>query len=182
MARYFIHEANIEKVEDRIFKIGNKCNKFGCSFNYERVGEEFRNVSEIPNQPNIQKFIEIEVEGVAVINHWELIAKIEHEHGGCIISKIDFDAEIPEKYMLSDYCVCEHCNSKRLRKVVYILRNMQTGEFKQVGSSCLKDFTGALDAENAARYFAMFDELVENDGVYIEGSGTTYYRIKDYLR
>lgn len=182
MARYFIHEANIEKVEDRISKIEKKCKKFGCTFNYERVGEEFRNVSDIPGQPNIQKFIEIEVEGVAVINDWELVAKIDHEPGGCIISKVDFDAQIPEKYMLSDYCVCEHCNSNRRRKVVYILRNMQTGEFKQVGSSCLKDFTGALDAENAARYFSFFDELVENDGVYIAGSGSPYYKIKDYLR
>lgn len=182
MARYFIHEANIEKVEDRISKIGRKCSKFGCSFNYSRVGEEFRNVSENPNQLDIQKFIEIEVEGVAVVSNWELIAKIEHEAGGCIISKIQFDAEIPAKYGLSDCCVCEHCNSKRHRKVVYILRNSETGEFKQVGSTCLKDFTGVLDAENAARFFSMFDELHESDGVYIAGSGTPYYSIRDYLR
>lgn len=182
MARYFIHETNIEKVEDRISKIEKKCKKFGCTFNYERVGEEFRNVSDILDYPNIQKFIEIEVEGVAVINNWELVAKIEHESGGCIISKIDFDAQIPQKYIFSDYCVCEHCNSNRHRKVVYILRNTQTGESKQVGSSCLKNFTGALDAENAARYFSMFDELVENDGLYIAGSASPYYNIKDYLR
>lgn len=182
MARYFIHEANIEKVEDRISKIGKKCNKFGCYFNYARVGEEFRNVSEIPNQIDLQKFIEIEVEGVAVFSNWELIAKIEHEAGGCIISKIQFDAEIPAKYGLSDYCVCEHCNSKRHRKVVYILRNSETGEFKQVGSTCLKDFTGVLDAENAARFFSMFDELHESDGLYVAGSGSPYYSIRDYLR
>lgn len=181
-ARYFIHEANIEKLEDRISKIDKNCKKFGCSFNYERVGEEFRNVSDIPNQMNIQKFIEIEVEGVAVISNWELIAKIEHEAGGCIISKIKFDLEIPEKYMLSDYNVCEHCNSKRYRKVLYILRNSETGEFKQVWSTCLKYFTGVLDAENAARFFSMFDELHESDGVYVAGSGSPYYSIRDYLR
>lgn len=28
----------------------------------------------------------------------------------------------------------------------------------------------------------MFDELHESDGVYVAGSGTPYYRIKDYLR
>ena len=182
MSRYFIHEDNIEKVETRISKINKKCKKFGCNFNYQRVGEEFRNVSNIPSQPNIQKFIEIEVEGVAVISDWDLIAKIEHEDGGCVISKIQFDAEIPDKYMLSDYDMCEHCNSNRRRKVVYILRNSKTGEFKQVGSSCLKDFTGVLDAENAARFFAMFDELYEADGAYIAGSGTPYYSLRDYLR
>ena len=182
MSRYFIHEDNIEKVETRISKINKKCEKFGCNFNYQRVGEEFRNVSDIPSRPNIQKFIEIEVEGVAVISDWDLIAKIEHEEEGCVISKIQFDAEIPEKYMLSDYDMCEHCNSNRRRKVVYILRNSKTGEFKQVGSSCLKDFTGVLDAENAARFFAMFDELDEADGVYIEGSGKPYYSLRDYLR
>lgn len=182
MSRYFIHEDNIDKVENRISKINKKCEKFGCNFNYQRIGEEFRNVSDIPSKPNIQKFIEIEVEGVAVISDWDLIAKIDHEDGGCIISKIQVDAEIPDKYMLSDYDVCEHCNSNRRRKVVYVLRNSKTGEFKQVGSSCLKDFTGVLDAENAARFFSMFDELYEADGVYIEGSGTPYYSLRDYLR
>ena len=77
MSRYFIHEDNIEKVETRISKINKKCEKFGCNFNYQRVGEEFRNVSGSPSHPNIQKFIEIEVEGVAVISDWDLIAKIE---------------------------------------------------------------------------------------------------------
>ena len=52
MSRYFIHEDNIEKVETRISKINKKCEKFGCNFNYQRVGEEFRNVSDIPSQPN----------------------------------------------------------------------------------------------------------------------------------
>lgn len=37
---------------------------------------------------------------------------------------------------------CEHCNAARARKYTYLVRNTETGEAKQVGSTCVKDFTG----------------------------------------
>lgn len=37
MSRYFIHEDNIDKVENRISRINKKCEKFGCNFNYQRI-------------------------------------------------------------------------------------------------------------------------------------------------
>lgn len=60
---------------------------------------------------------------------------------------------------------CEHCRTRRVRKDTYIVRNTETGEFKQVGKSCLKDFTGGLSAEQVAQYISWFDEVIRGQAV-----------------
>lgn len=42
---------------------------------------------------------------------------------------------------------CEHCDTKRNRNSLFILRNNETGEEKQVGKTCLKDFITDLSPE-----------------------------------
>ena len=50
---------------------------------------------------------------------------------------------------------CQHCNIKRYRNVTYILRSTENGEIKQVGSGCVKQFTG-IDPKNM---LSMFESL-----------------------
>lgn len=37
---------------------------------------------------------------------------------------------------------CEHCNTTRARRHTYLVRNIETDTVRQVGSSCIRDFTG----------------------------------------
>lgn len=37
---------------------------------------------------------------------------------------------------------CQHCHTQRNRRNTYVVRHDQTGETRQVGSTCLKDFLG----------------------------------------
>ena len=37
---------------------------------------------------------------------------------------------------------CEHCNVRVNRKYTYLVREVATGQLRQVGSTCIKDFTG----------------------------------------
>jgi hypothetical protein len=37
---------------------------------------------------------------------------------------------------------CDHCHTVRLRSTIFLVRHTTTGELKQVGRSCLKDFLG----------------------------------------
>ena len=69
---------------------------------------------------------------------------------------------MPERYYTGNP-VCEHCNSNRYRKYTYIVRNKETGEFKQVGKSCLKDFTHGMSAEAVTQYTSLFDTLIEGE-------------------
>lgn len=177
---YSILEANMERLEKKLTRIQNKCKRFGCSFTYEKVGEEFKTLKDERGVEYKAKFILIEAEGKAVLNDWVFVASVQHTEKGNIINSTGCSIEVPERYYTSEP-ICEHCNSKRARKDTYIVMNQVTGEFKQVGKSCLKDFTQGMDASMIAQYYSFFDELVKGEelwqGCWIE----PHYDLKEFL-
>ena len=178
MTQFKIYEGNIDRLEQKITRIQNKCKKFGCEFHYDRVGEEYREYVDDNKIKYLKKFIIVEAEGTAKINGWEFVGTIEHLPEQNIIRNIK-EIEIPERYRHTE-CVCEHCNIKRSRKDTYLVHNLETNEFKQVGSSCLCDFTGGLDAELVASYVALFDELIEGEAPGA-AHGEMYYDLQEVV-
>lgn len=179
--QYRIYEDNIERLEKKLQRIANKCKKYGNDFKYEQVGEEFSEYTDDNGNKHTVRYVLVEAEGTAIINDWKFIASVEHTEKGNII-KSCCEVEVPVKYYTSK-SICEHCNSKRYRKDTYIVQNIETGEFKQVGKSCLKDFTCGMSAESIANYISLFDELIQ--GEIIEGSGyngTRYIDVKESLQ
>ncbi len=161
--QYRIFEGNMERLEKKLQRIENKCKKYGNNFTYEKIGEEFAEYEDENGSKYKVKYILIDVEGTAIVNDWRFIASIEHTEKGNII-KSCCNIEVPERYYTSK-SICEHCNSKRHRKDTYIVQNTQTGEFKQVGKSCLKDFTCGMSAEGVAWFISLFDELIEYEHI-----------------
>lgn len=171
---YEVFEGNMDRLEKKLTRIANKCKKYGCDFRYEKVGETFRKLIDDNGGEYTARFIQIESEGTAIINDWRFVASVEHTENGNIIKKYCYDVEVPEKYY-TNKPICEHCGSNRYRKNTYIVQNLQTGEFKQVGKSCLADFTSGMSAEYVAHYISLFETLIE--GEYIEPG----YRAKNYI-
>lgn len=158
---YYIREEKFDYVEKKINSIKNKCEKLGLPFKYEVLGEEFRNVgSEM--KPVYIKFIKVDVEGRAYISDYEAVAVAECTKNGNVMRKINHEVEIPARYYNSG-CICEHCNSDRYRKEVLIIRNVNTGEYKQVGKACCKLYTGNLDAQWVAMLGEFYDTLAEEE-------------------
>ncbi len=178
--KYAIYEGNVERLSKKMTRIQNKCRKYGCDFKYEEVSEEFRELTDEEGNTYIARFVIIEAEGVAKVNGWKFIASVQHTEKGNIISRA-CDIEVPERYYTTAP-ICEHCNSKRVRKETYIVMNEETGEFKQVGKSCLKDFTQGMSAEAVAQYTAAFEDLIEGEapceGSHIE----SYIKTRDFLQ
>ena len=175
MSRYFIPESAIDSLETKLATIRRKCAKYGCEFSYSRIGETFKKV-EIQDEAGMRtavtiKAIEVEVSGTAIAESgWELAGKIEHLETGNLIHSFG-DATIPDWYR-SASPRCEHCNSDRHRKETYVLYHAKNNAWKQVGSSCLKDFTGYVSAEMAAAVasvYALFDQISE-DCIHIASS------------
>ena len=179
MKKFYIHEANIERLRTKVNRIRNKCMKYGCDFVYSEIGEEYRVLNKGKDDEYVAKFIIVEAEGTAIINDWEFVASIEHLSNGNIIKTVT-DIEVPKRYFTAD-CECEHCHSHRHRKETYLVFNTKTGEFKQVGSSCLCDFTHGLSAEAAASYISCFDEMMEFEAAPSSGSFTRYYDLREIL-
>ena len=180
MNQYSIFEGNMERLEKKLNRISNKCSMFGCSFTFNTVGEEFREVKNDAGQVHTLRFVIVEAEGVAKLNGWKFIASVEHTEKGNIINKAVYDVEVPERFY-SAKSVCEHCNTDRARKDTFIVLNESTGEFKQVGKSCLADFTGGLSAEDISRYYIWFSELVKGEAVDFGGGYARYFPTNELL-
>ena len=167
MNKFAIYEGNMPKFEKALNRIKNKCEKYNCPFVYNKVGEEFKTETITRHEDGTmlespieitRRFIIIEVEAHPVVANWELVASLEHTKEGNIIHSINNNIDIPERYYnVAPYC--EHCNTNRRRKNSFIIRNIKTNEFKQVGKTCLNDFTGNINAEWLASFYAMFEKL-----------------------
>jgi hypothetical protein len=70
---------------------------------------------------------------------YTLVAAIDHTEGGAVIRTVPGES-CPESYRSAGNN-CDHCGHNRRRKSTYILRH-ESGEHKQVGSTCIKDFLG----------------------------------------
>lgn len=183
---YKIYEENMEKFEGKMKMLARKANKIGNgNVSFKVIGEEFVEEKKEINIWNgctkkinvMYKKIIVEITGAETpqINGWAFMGTINHySEAGNIINKIPslVDLEIPERFRTTGQ-YCEHCNSSRRRNDTYILWNESTGEFKQIGKTCLKDFLGHNSPENIAKYaeylFDMRSNADEFERIYSEG-------------
>tara|TARA_R100001163_G_C5063460_1_gene200764 strand:- start:218 stop:1516 length:1299 start_codon:yes stop_codon:yes gene_type:complete len=100
---------------------------------------------------------------------WELVGIYFGETGS--VQQLNLDIELPKSFINHTSNNCDHCNHKRYRKNYFLVYSAKTGEFKQVGSSCLKDFCGISPAR-AIRMFSLFTPVFMVVGLEEEG----YYR------
>lgn len=183
MGTYRILEGNMERLEKKIQRIQNKCKKYNCEFHFEKVGEEIieQKVNEGTDAEYTiaYKYIVVEAEGKAEINGWKFVCEINHTEHGNIFRGVE-GIEVPERYYHTD-TVCEHCNTNRRRRNTYLVQNIESGEFKQVGKSCLKDYTNGMDAEMVARMLDLVDEIVEGEAPNTNGRYIPMYKTERIL-
>jgi hypothetical protein len=85
--------------------------------------------------------VDVEVEGSVVkVGNYEAIARLERVGEGTVIFRFS-DFDVPINFESNDYH-CDHCESVRRRKSVYIFKSLDDNSLVQIGSSCVKDFTG----------------------------------------
>lgn len=72
-----------------------------------------------------------------IVSGWKFLAKIDHLEGGNVILNMSDDDMSAYRHASAK---CEHCKTNRIRYQTYVLVNTFTGEKKQVGSTCVKDF------------------------------------------
>lgn len=157
--QYKIPACNIETLKEKLAKIERKCKKYNCEFSFDILSETFENIGTDKN-PVWYKFFNINVSGTAKYGNYEFIAEIEHTEKGNIVKGFS-EYTIPERFFKTD-CYCEHCKTKRFRRNTYLVRNLETNEFKQVGKACLKDYTNGLSSESVSHYESFFHEIDES--------------------
>lgn len=158
---YTIADKFIENLEKKMNRIQKKCATLGLPFTY-KVGDAtvIRHVEIIDGVAfeHLYPAHQVEVEGIAKINGWTFVAKIEHTETGNLLLCAP-DMTCPEAYRDAEP-ICEHCHTKKNRKETFVVVN-ENGEYKQVGKSCLALYTNGLDAEACAEYASIAHMLEE---------------------
>lgn len=161
--KYAICKDYLEKVEKKIRRIAKKCQRYGNDFTYT-VGDEYtKETKDEFGRKRYYTFVDADVEGTAKINDWEFIATMEIYPQGNVIRKYNTEIDVPDRFIHTEN-VCEHCNSKRFRNNLYIIHNVETDEWKQVGKNCLALYTHGLNAEYVAAWMDCVTELEDYNG------------------
>jgi len=156
MTTFQIPMENMEELTKKINHIKNK----GADIVFN-VGKEVVLEYELPSGAKASvKCVEVEVEGKYQIEDWRFVGTIEHASSGNIIRSFDtsLEGKIPTKYRTVGQ-ECEHCHQVRDRKDTYLVFNETNQEFKQVGKTCLRGYTGGLDAERCALFASMLSAI-----------------------
>lgn len=138
----------------------------GLDIDYKDLGKILQRVNDIDYMCNIY---EIVGKKLYQINGWTFVGVLEHKDSGNIIRKI-IDVDVPIYYETAPN-ECEHCYTVRNRIDTYLVMGPE-GEFKQVGKSCLKAYTGldpavcfmAMNLENEIAKFEIDEEEVAVGG------------------
>lgn len=105
-----------------------------------------------------------------MLNGWQFVATLVHGENGAVINRVPtFDVEIDlSQYRDADPSNCDHCKRDRRRIDTFVVYNAETGETKQVGRQCLKDFLGYNNPLAIAAQLERIREFMESmrDGNY----------------
>lgn len=149
---YTVYAGHLEEVIKHLDRMAKKAAKYGVPFGY-KVGEEHPqtvNVYAVDPADGHTQYVErkykvgavdIEVDCDALIKQdgWTVLAHIEHGDNGNIVTSIG-GAEIDNAWYTAP-ARCDHCNTNRNRAVTFMVKN-KDGEIRQVGNTCLKEYTG----------------------------------------
>jgi len=181
MVEFKIYDVNIEALEVKLAKLNKKAVKLNCEpFVLNILSTEIvRNEEE----KTVNKVFTLELIGnPPQIAGWQFIGSIEPHDSANLIKTIKGETYPKEYRTHGNYC--EHCYSTRKRKMLYLVKNTETNEYKAVGKTCLKDFTGHNNPEAYANLLEAYTDtswLEEFEGVPSGSGFIRQFDLTEYL-
>lgn len=165
------------------------------SVRFQGDAEELK-VAENNGKIHYKRFIEVTIAGPnPVLAGWSFVATLQHltddknQPLNMLRTSPTFEGKLPERFHNST-AQCDHCKAIRNRKDTYVVQNVATGEWKQIGSSCIKDFTGGNDPRSIAAILEWWldtqrecqdDDDDDEGGSMGGGRGGCRYSLRDFL-
>lgn len=178
---YLIPIENMESFEKKIARIRRKAERAKVDFSYKRL-EPIQKETDLPGVT--VECVPVMVECKIHYENWIVIAVLDHHEVGNVIHLVEgewkpsAELALPSRFRTAK-SFCEHCNTMRSRNKTVVIYNTQTKQFKQVGTTCLREYTGGIDAEA----IAAFEEAIKSPEEFLGVSGSSKFFIetKDYL-
>jgi hypothetical protein len=204
MSMYKCFSSDFEELTKKINRITKKLDKNNLTWKFNKISEtveevrvyDYTNYDNIPAWQFTPEFkgstpidvttYNFEMEELK-LGEYEVIAVLEHNAvAGTtenVIHIVKENAIIPTKYRTVK-SICEHCNSDRQRNKTVLLQDAQ-GNIKQVGTTCIKEYTG-IEAEDIIKaYQDIHDIIIDNNNLSYDftrwNKKTTYIKTIDYL-
>lgn len=157
MAEYLIPEHYISDLHKKVKRIINKGAHVIFNVLEQSVPVKCRDSTHTTRYIKCDK---IEVSGEYKINGWVFVATIKHgpEQNIINVANKTLENNIPAIYRTANK-ECEYCHIKRDRNDTYLIYNETTHEWKQVGKTCLREYTQGLNAEACASLVSVINEL-----------------------
>ena len=96
-----------------------------------------------------------------VLKGWQFVGTLNGFGDENIVASISEEHPIPERYRKM-VGVCEHCTTKRTRKMTYVAYNEEEDRYISIGKSCLRDFFEIGNGpEEVANYAHFAGRIVE---------------------
>lgn len=161
--------SRLEDLKGMIASLNRKAERLGVpgytlSVGAESVKEVVVEYSDGSKPDRVMRaVVEITISGeYPHLDGWRLVAVNEHDEvtGKNIQNSFPWahDVVVPVEYRTTSALLCEHCGQERSRRNTYILCN-EAGEWKQVGSTCLKSFVGSSDVNRYIGFVSALDAI-----------------------
>jgi hypothetical protein len=167
-ATYFVPQNNAPRLKEKLEKMSRKAVKLGCAAIMITLAKVFS--APHPDRDRARDGERLVYEALTIqgeppkLNGWVFAAALDHEVGkdGRPVNILRSHGEetLPHRFRTATPDNCDHCHTYRRRNNTFVVRHEESGEWKQVGRSCLKDFLGYhKDPGVLARYAAVLLEL-----------------------
>lgn len=157
-----------QEVSKKLDRLAKKADAYGIQFSYSTGAEHPQLVRVMGVDPVTQTQaevsrhtvaavnFEVECDGLIRANGWTVRAKVEHGDKGNIVTVFGGYKANPVWYTAAPNC--DHCQTNRYRGVTFFVEH-EDGSVRQVGRTCLKEYTGISPV--TAAMWAEVQDLVD---------------------
>ena len=176
-----IHKSEIKRVKNGIAAINRKAKKIDCDPIKLTFGDEYK-VQRTTDYG--RKYFIFMIDATVkyelpIINGWELICTFDiytgKDNKSVVMTSTVPDKTVPPEYLNKTEIHCDHCGHTRNRTHSMLMHHTETGNYKEVGSTCIKDFFGhdpsRLLIYAGLDFSVMFKDEGHEDGFAVGGRG-----------
>ena len=182
MAEYFIPTNNYQAFLKELKSFNRKAERNNITINFKEVG---KTIVVLSHSNTALTCVKVEIDGYISKDDWTVIGHIDHDSdlGSNLLFSYG-DELIPIKYANADTARCDHCKSHRKRNRCFIVK--KDNDYKIIGSSCIKEYTGiepgVILAYNAIKCYLQTEESLQSDEYYGKcDKHSLMINIHDYL-
>ena len=178
---YMIPEENVESLEKKFNAAARKIRKINPGLEPTMTKSDHtivlvhkielrpcdcRSEATVKEVPYEARRVELKIPDEAVFaeNNWAFGGSVEpsgvdgKNFVNVNLSGKDLGFIVPSKYFTANACTCDYCKTNRKRNKTYLVVNLETGEWKQLGKECLKLFVTGIDVDAIATFESFIKE------------------------